>query len=130
MKEKKKTVDHTGRKKQSHVLGQLGEEMTSGYLESQGFRILERNYRCSHGEIDIVAAKDGYLFFVEVKTRRSREYGEPSEAVSRSKQQKIRCSAVSYLTEHDAVYRGMEFQVIEIQLNHLQGLSFRGVAEC
>jgi len=127
MKEEKERIEQKGK---NRILGSLGEEMAAGYLESEGYEILERNYRCPYGEIDIVARKEGRLIFAEVKTRRSRSCGAPAEAVNRSKQKKIRLTASSYMAGYTEKVRGIEFQVIEIQLNHLQGLSFREVSGC
>jgi len=130
MKDEKRQNERIWKKQQNRILGQLGENLAAGCLEADGYEILERNYRCPYGEIDLVARKDGYLVFVEVKTRRSRAFGEPAEAVSRSKQKKIRLTAATYLAGYEEPCRGSEFQVMEIQVNHLRGLSFHGVTGC
>ena len=59
------------------VLGRRGEELAAGYLEAQGMRIVDRNWRCSEGEIDIVALDGDALVIAEVKTRKSLAYGHP-----------------------------------------------------
>ena len=63
------------------VLGRRGEDLAAGYLEAQGMRIVDRNWRCSEGEIDIVALDGDALVIAEVKTRKSLAYGHPFEAV-------------------------------------------------
>ena len=69
-------------------------------LEEKGYRILERNYRCGHGEVDLIASKDGWIVFVEVKYRKTDSMGLPQEAVNRRKQQRIQScgSFLSYRT--------------------------------
>lgn len=71
-------------------IGDFYEEKAVKFLEEQGFEILERNFRCKIGEIDIVAKEQEYLVFVEVKYRKNVRLGLPQEAVDWRKQQKIR----------------------------------------
>ena len=70
--------------------GRRGEDAACAYLLRHGYSIVERNYRCRRGEIDIIAAKDGGAVFVELKTRRSLKFGTPGMAVTYAKQQNIR----------------------------------------
>lgn len=77
--------------------GSLYERKAAAYLEERGYRILERNYRCRIGEIDLIAEKDGYLVFIEVKYRKDHTMGSPLSAVTRRKQEKIRKTAAWYL---------------------------------
>ncbi len=81
-------------------LGQRGEELTVAHLEERGYVVRERNWRCLAGEIDIVAEEGGCLVFVEVRTRRGREYGSPEESVTPAKQAKLVEVAQTYLQEH------------------------------
>lgn len=67
------------------ILGRGGEELAAGYLESLGMLVVERNWRCPEGEIDIVALDGDALVIAEVKTRRSLDYGHPFEAVGTAK---------------------------------------------
>lgn len=76
------------------------EDLAAAFLESEGYRILERNYRDRLGEIDIIAKDGDYLVFVEVKYRRDTKKGYPEEAVSTKKQQRIRHTALWYLYRH------------------------------
>lgn len=80
--------------------GQKGEEKTCEYLKMHGFSIVERNFRCRTGEIDIVARKRESIHFVEVKTRSSTDYGFPAESVTREKQRKILLACKYYLACH------------------------------
>ncbi len=78
-------------------LGTQGENAACRLLESQGYRILERNYRCRYGEIDIVAADGDCTVFVEVRTKRSKSFGTPEESLSRTKQRRLTTTALTYL---------------------------------
>ena len=71
------------------ALGIYGEKLALKYLKKQKYKILEKNFRCALGEIDIVAKDGGFLVFVEVKTRSSNAFGEPMEAVDFYKQRKL-----------------------------------------
>ena len=69
-------------------------------LEEKGYRILERNYRCGHGEVDLIASKDGWIVFVEVKYRKTNSMGLPQEAVNRRKQQRISRAASFFILQN------------------------------
>jgi len=108
------------------VLGQSGEDAAVAHLEKLGYEIVERNYRCRRGEIDIVAGRSGTVVFCEVKTRRTDRWGQPSEAVDFRKQARLRGLAASWLAERGATARCIRFDVIsilmsggEVQLEHL-----------
>ena len=73
------------------------ETQAAVFLEKQGYQILERNFRCPAGEIDLIAKEGGYLCFVEVKYRSERETGTPEEAVDARKQKRISRAALYYL---------------------------------
>lgn len=70
-------------------VGALYEEKAAAYLEERGYKILERNYRCQKGEIDLIALDGDVLVFLEVKYRSTEKMGDPAEAVNASKQRKI-----------------------------------------
>ena len=99
-----------------HSLGRWGEAVARRYLEEQGYTIRDKNYRCSSGEMDIVAQKNRTLVFVEVKTRRSTSLGEPVEAVSPGKVKKLREIAGRYLAETPIRYGDVRFDVISIMV--------------
>ena len=67
--------------------GQLGEDLAASYLAAHGYTIVARNFRTRYGEIDIIACKDGFVAFVEVKLRKNARFGLPREAVTHAKQQ-------------------------------------------
>ena len=100
------------------VLCRDGEQAAVNYLEGCGFRILDRNWRCAEGEIDIVAV-DRHTFVVcEVKTRSGTRYGTPLEAIGRAKRSRLRKLAVRWLTAH-----GVRFDQIRIDV---VGLLYEG----
>jgi putative endonuclease len=80
-------------------LGRRGENLSVEFLKKQGYKIMERNYRCSIGEVDIIAKEKNVLCFVEVKTRKTGEYGLPEEAIDWHKQRKLAKVALTYLKE-------------------------------
>jgi putative endonuclease len=98
-------------------LGRTGERMAGEALERRGYCILERNFRCSYGEIDLVAEHEGELVFVEVKTRRGTTFGRPEEAVTFRKQQKILEVAAYYLDVHDCSQRAWRIDVVAVQFD-------------
>ncbi len=104
------------------LLGKLGEEQAAKYLTSQNIKILERNYKNSFGEIDIIAKDGDYTVFVEVKTRSSESFGAPSEAVDYRKRQKYFKIATAYLTSKNLTDTAVRFDVIEVEngkINHI-----------
>jgi putative endonuclease len=82
-------------------LGRQGEDLAAAQLCKQGYVIYERNYRCPRGEIDIVARDGACLVFVEVRTRRGREYGSPEESITPAKQAKLIELAQTYVQENN-----------------------------
>lgn len=84
-------------------LGVTGEQLAADYLEDRGLRIIDSNWRCRAGEIDLVALEGNDLVVVEVKTRSSRRYGDPLEAVSLAKARRLRTLAVMWAREHHHV---------------------------
>ncbi len=105
-------------KKNNKRTGEIGEELATKNLESNGYMIVERNYRVGKfGEIDIIAKKDGYICFVEVKTRKTTFFGMPSEAVNRKKQAKIRKIAWMFLKSKKLEDRYVRFDIVEVVLN-------------
>ncbi|ABK98808.1 YraN family protein [Pelobacter propionicus] len=98
--------------------GSRGEEIATSFLGQQGYRILERNFRCKGGELDIVARAPGErsLVFVEVKTRRDRSYGPPQLAVTPFKQRQISKAALTWLSRNHLHDSQARFDVIAILL--------------
>lgn len=82
-------------------LGDLGERLAAEYLQAHGYAIRERNWRAARlGELDIVAEEDGYLVYVEVRTRRGSNYGTPEESITPTKQLRLVQLAMSYRQAH------------------------------
>ena len=94
--------------------GDSGERIAENYLKSKGYRIVDRNFRTREGEIDIIAANDGYLVFVEVKERSSDKYGYAAEAVGLRKQNKISQVASQYIKKYRYFDVNVRFDVIEV----------------
>ncbi|MFA5180345.1 MAG: YraN family protein [Syntrophales bacterium] len=96
--------------------GRLGEEIAAEYLAGVGYEILERNFRCPLGEIDIVARDRETLVFVEVRSRRTDNYGSPLESVGFAKQKKISIVAEYYLNRHGLLPAKARFDVVAVKL--------------
>ena len=98
--------------------GGKGEQFAAVFLERIGYTILEKNYVFAHGEIDIVAKDGDELVFVEVKTRYTKKFGAPEEAVTPAKQALVRRTAEGYVQEHHLENVSCRFDVIAIQVEH------------
>lgn len=104
-----------------------GEEIACTYLSEQGYRIIERNYRVGHGEIDIIADDHGMFVFIEVKTRLSQSYGPPEYSITPGKQKQLRRVAQGYFYQNEIVEMPCRFDVVTIEfqnrtprINHIQ----------
>ena len=80
-------------------LGKKGEDLAAEFLRKNGYRIIERNYRCRGGEIDVIACERDTLCFVEVKSRGSEDYGGPEQAITATKKRRMTHAALFYLTQ-------------------------------
>ena len=96
--------------------GKEGEKIAAAYLKKNGYRIIEINFRCPIGEIDIVAKEKDDLVFVEVKTRKSVELGYPEQAVGMRKQKKMSQLALWYLQKRKIAETNARFDVVAITL--------------
>jgi putative endonuclease len=94
--------------------GAWGEDLALRYLTRRGYRLVERNYRKRHGEIDLIVRSEETLVFVEVKLRRSTSFGDPLEAVTARKQATIRSLAEQYLAENQPDFDSLRFDVVGI----------------
>ena len=103
--------------------GELGEEVAVNFLIALSYRILERNFRCKGGEVDIIARdpSDKSLVFVEVKARRTLSYGVPQLAVTPFKQRQISKAALTWLSKNRLHDKNARFDVIAILL-HTEGV--------
>lgn len=102
------------------TVGKKGEESAVRYLKKRGYRIIERNFRCKLGEIDIIAMDKNYLVFIEVKKKESPIFGNPVEAVDEKKQKQMEKVALSFLK-----YKGLRdvdcrFDVVSITLDKIE----------
>ncbi len=95
-------------------LGKLGEHLAAEVLIRRGYQIVEANFHCRQGEIDLVARQGEDLVFVEVKSRRSLATGFPEEAVTYTKQRKLLAAANQYLMAHDCQDCSWRFDVVSL----------------
>jgi putative endonuclease len=113
------------------VLGRDVEQAAATYLEGCGFRILDRNWRCADGEIDIVAVERHTFVVCEVKTRSGTRYGTPLEAVGRAKRRRLRRLAVRWLNAHGVRFDQIRVDVVGLlyegtggfTIEHVRGVS-------
>jgi putative endonuclease len=97
------------------ALGAYGERRAVAFLVHEaGMRLLDRNWRCDEGEIDIVARDLDALVFIEVKTRRDRQFGPPAEAVVAAKRARLRRLAMRWLSEHPLRPVEIRFDVVSV----------------
>lgn len=92
-------------------LGRAGEERAVQYLTQSGYVVLDRNWRCSQGEIDIVAARGSHLAVIEVKTRRSVAFGHPFEAIDERKRRRLWALACAWRSDHPHLANGMALRL-------------------
>ncbi len=112
------------------VLGRKGEQLAVEYLEQAGLRILDRNYRCAEGEIDIVAAERRVLVACEVKTRSGIRFGTPIEAITRQKRSRLRRLAVHWVIAHGVIFDELRVDVVgvlrspagDFEIEHIRGV--------
>lgn len=110
------------------ALGRRGEAIAARFLVSQGLAIVERNWRCPQGEIDLVARDGDELVFVEVKTRSSVAFGHPLEAVTAPKLARLRRLAAAWCEAHPGGHSAIRIDAIgviapsvgEIEIEHLE----------
>lgn len=97
-------------------IGKIGEELATQYLNNNGYKILERNFRGNKGEIDIIATEENQIIFVEVKARTNFKYGRPAEAVTKQKQIHIEKTAEYYVLKNKMEHKSMRFDVVEVYI--------------
>jgi putative endonuclease len=112
-------------------LGRYGENVAVEHLRAAGLVVVARNWRCEHGEIDIVARDGDVLVVCEVKTRSNTAFGPPAEAVTRTKAARLRRLAGAWLQEHPVRPAGVRIDVVAVlrpqrgaaQVEHLRGVA-------
>jgi putative endonuclease len=97
-------------------VGAIGEKLAVDYLKKHGYKIIERNFRCREGEIDIIARKGECLVFVEVRTKRNTAFGTPEESVNLSKREKLISLANAYLQAYDKLPDFWRIDVVAVEL--------------
>jgi putative endonuclease len=115
--------------RQKDALGKYGEDVAIRFLQQQGFMIIDRNWRCDLGEIDVIARDGAALVFCEVKTRSSLSHGHPIEAVSARKVRRLRRLALRWLLAHGVHAPILRFDVVGViqsqtgtpQITHVAG---------
>ena len=95
-------------------IGIIGEETASLALKKKGYKIIDRNYRTKMGEIDIIAKDGDYTCFVEVRLRKTNDFGSPADTIVKDKQQKIIKTATAYAVKHNIYDTPMRFDVVLI----------------
>ncbi|MET1042969.1 MAG: YraN family protein [Microbacteriaceae bacterium] len=114
---------------QKDLLGKAGEELVARFLERAGYTVLERNWHCRHGEIDLIVRDGAEVAFVEVKTRRSVAYGHPFEAISPAKMARLRRLAAAWCEGHPGAH-GIRIDAVAVlwprgatpRIEHLKGV--------
>jgi putative endonuclease len=112
------------------ALGRYGEEVAARHLIEAGLVVLDRNWRCEVGEIDIIAADGDTLVFCEVKTRRGSRFGGPLEAVTNTKVRRLRALALRWLADRQVHVPSIRFDVVGVvrptrgaaEVTHLRGV--------
>lgn len=101
---------------QKQILGKEGERVAESFLKKKGYRLVERNYRCPVGEMDLVFLDRRVIVFVEVKTRTDDRFGAPLEAVGSRKQKKMIKAALFFLSQRRLHHRDARFDVVGVSL--------------
>lgn len=114
-------------KQSTHALGKSGERAALRYLKNKRYKILTSNFRLFRGEIDIIALDKNTLVFVEVKTRKSTDFGLPEESVTPSKQKQIKKIAQGFLMKNNLQDAECRFDVISIHFDQNQGYRIRHI---
>lgn len=112
-------------------VGDRGEDVACAHLQALGWQVIDRNWRCREGELDVVARGDGMLVFCEVKTRRSERFGSPVEAVSSAKARRLRRLAWAWLAERGRRGENFRIDVVGVlcppgeapRVQHLEGVA-------
>jgi putative endonuclease len=97
--------------------GTMGEDIACDFLGKNGYCIVERNFRCTGGEVDIVARQKDTLVFIEVRTKSSRWFGGPEESITAAKMEKLRNVAAYYWQNHTNLPESWRIDVVAIEMN-------------
>ncbi len=102
---------------QNKAIGYLYEQKAADFLIKSGYTVLERNYICPYGEIDLICENEEFIIFVEVKFRKSSKFGLPKEYVNNSKQTRIKNSSLYYISEKNITEKSFRYDVISFLKN-------------
>jgi len=105
-------------KMERRYTGRLGEKLAQDFLKKQGFSIIDTNYRCAEGEIDIIAFQDDCLVFIEVRAKSSPVFCSPEESVTRAKKRRLIATARHYRQSHDHLPASWRIDFVAVELNH------------
>jgi putative endonuclease len=97
--------------------GIIGEKLAADFLTRQGYAIIETNFRCKEGEVDIIAKDGEFLVFVEVRAKNNRNYGTPEESVTARKKQHLRNAAARYLEGHQNLPAEWRIDFVAVELD-------------
>ena len=97
--------------------GVLGEKLAADFLVRRGYTIIEKNFRCREGEVDIICRKAEYVVFVEVRTKHGRGFGPPEESVTETKKQHLRSIAARYLESHAGLPADLRIDFVAVELD-------------
>jgi putative endonuclease len=100
---------------QRQAFGKSGEDLAVRYLKKKGYKVIQQNYTCPVGEIDIIARQKKTIVFVEVKTRRTLSFGSARHAITAHKQRKISMTALYYLKSSHQMDQDARFDVVTVQ---------------
>ena len=122
-------MGHCGWMQVKDAIGRYGERIAVRCLVDAGHQIIETNWRCARGEIDIVARIDSTVVFCEVKTRTSVSFGDPAEAVNAVKLRRLRALGLQWLADHPGHWDEIRFDVVSVlyrnngpaRVRHLRG---------
>jgi putative endonuclease len=113
-------------KTEKQLQGLAGEDMAVNLLLQKGYKIIERNWRCGHLEVDIIAENEGYLVIVEVKTRKNAIFGSPEVFVDKQKQRHL-IRAAMYYAKFKHITKEIRFDIISVinspelqEVNHIE----------
>jgi len=101
--------------------GKRGEQVACKALEKKGYRILEKNYRCHHGEIDLVARHRNYIVFIEVRSKTGDAFGTPEESITSAKKKKLIATALDYLDKHRGLPENWRIDFVAVELDPAGG---------
>ena len=98
-------------------VGRLGERLAAKFLRRRGYHIIETNFRCRGGEIDIIARQRDCLVFIEVRTRSSLSFGSPEESITQAKRSRLIFTALTYISSHSKLPEQWRIDVVAVEVD-------------